>query len=49
MTIVNNKLYFSAKEMERMNTLAVMLSATGLTCAPWQNNTEKQKATEDKT
>ena len=37
MTIVNNKLYFSAKEMERMNTLAVMLSATGLTCAPWQN------------
>lgn len=37
MTIKNEVLHFSAEEMEQMNTLAVMLSATGLTCAPWQN------------
>ena len=37
MTIKNEVLHFSAEEMEQINTLAVMLSATGLTCAPWQN------------
>lgn len=37
MTIVNEKLYFSQEEMEAMNTFAVMLSAMGLTCAPWQS------------
>jgi len=37
MTIVNDKLYFSQDEMEQMNTFSVMMSALGLTCAPWQH------------
>ena len=37
MTIKNNKLYFTPSEHETLNLFAVMMSAAGLTCVPWQN------------